>query len=139
LILIAYQPNGLAEDVATHKPTVIAHSNVTLDSVTKNQLRSFFSMRRQEWPDGTAVKVYVLPDRAPLHQTFSKSHIGLFPYQLRKSWDRLVFSGTGEAPTEVNSIEQMIARVAETEGAIGYITKDSVDPRVKTLKVVGDE
>lgn len=92
-------------------------------------------MRRQEWPDGKPVKVFVLADRNPIHQAFSISHLGLFPYQLRKGWDRLVFSGTGEAPIEVKTIEQMREKVSSITGAIGYIPPSMIDRSVKALKV----
>ena len=39
------------------------------------------------------------------------------------AWDRLVFSGTGQAPDTVTSTEEMLARVASTPGAIGYLSQ----------------
>ena len=44
----------------------------------------------------------------------------MFSHRLRKTWDRLVFTGTGQAPIEVNTIEEMRSRVMNTPGAIGY-------------------
>ena len=58
-----------------------------------------------------------------------------FPYQLRSAWDRLVFSGTGQAPDTVSSPEEMLARVAGTPGAIGYLTKSKTDGRVNVLQI----
>ena len=48
----------------------------------------------------------------------------MFPYQLRNVWDRLVFSGAGQSPHVVNTLEEMYEQVSSTPGAIGYTTQD---------------
>ena len=58
----------------------------------------------------------------------------MFPYQLRRLWDKQIFSGTGIAPTTVKSIEEMRERVANTKGAIGYLRED---PLTNTIKQIG--
>lgn len=92
-------------------------------------------MHLQEWPDGRAVKVFVLPDRNKLHQQFTKSQLGFFAYQLRRSWDRQVFSGTGDAPFTTKSTKEMKQFVSTNRGSIGYLMSEDVDQNVKTLKV----
>lgn len=97
--------------------------NVSLqrDSVSLALLRGIFGMRVRLWPDGTPVRVFVLRDDDPEHAAFCKRVLRMYPYQLRQAWDRLVYSGTGQPPIEVTSIEEMRRRVAETTGAIGYL------------------
>ena len=70
-----------------------------------------------------------------LHQQFSKGILNVFPYQLRSAWDRLVFSGIGQAPVKVSSIEEMLDKVANTPGAIGYLWRTNVDDSVNVLQV----
>jgi hypothetical protein len=114
---------------------VIANESVNCGALSKNQARLFFTMRLQNCPNGSAVKVFVLPDGHTLHAEFAKLVLGLFPYQLRQVWDRQVFSGTGQAPTTVRSEAEMIERVATTPGAIGYAANRPAHPRVKLLEV----
>ncbi len=92
-------------------------------------------MRLHAWPDGSAIRVFVLPDDAPLHIAFSKEKLNVFPYQLRSAWDRMVFSGTGQAPETVNSLEEMQAKVANTPGAIGYLPKSKIGGKVNVLQI----
>ncbi len=92
-------------------------------------------MHLQVWPDGSAVTVFVLADRNAIHQKFTKSQLRFFPYQLRRSWDKQVFSGTGDAPIVVKNIQQMKERVAETVGSIGYVPTNLLDEQVKKLEV----
>jgi ABC-type phosphate transport system substrate-binding protein len=120
---------------ATESYEVITNVTVSEKTLPKTALRAVFGMRLQTWPDGTAIKVYVMPDDAPLHAAFSKEKLNVFPYQLRSAWDRLVFSGTGQAPETVNSPEEMLAKVASTPGAIGYLPKSHMDGRVNVLQI----
>ncbi len=78
-------------------------------------------MRLTLWPDGSQIQVVVLADKQGLHRQFSKSVLGLFPYQLRQIWDTGVFSGTGTAPIQVSSEAEMLTTLTTTPGAIGYL------------------
>lgn len=120
---------------ATESYEVIINATVNEKTLPKTSLRAIFGMRLQTWPDGTAIKVFVMPDDAPLHAAFSKEKLNVFPYQLRSAWDRLVFSGTGQAPETVSSPEEMLAKVASTPGAIGYLPKSRMDGRVNVLQI----
>ena len=95
-------------------------AKVTLD---RNLLRAVFTMRVREWPDGTPVRVFVLPDDNPLSDQFYREQLGMYSYVLRRAWDRMVFTGTGFAPTVVRSEKEMIDRVRDTPGAIGFVHK----------------
>lgn len=102
---------------------LIVHPGVSLQSLSVNTARSLFGMRQTSWPDGNPVHIFVLPEQHALHASFCKETLNLYPYQLQQSWNRLVYSGTGQAPTEVSSEQEMLARVASTPGAIGYVNK----------------
>ncbi|HIC47998.1 MAG TPA: hypothetical protein EYM37_07610 [Methylophaga aminisulfidivorans] len=116
---------------------VIANVQVETKQLSKTTARSIFAMRVHQWSDGTPIKVFVLQDQNPTHNEFCKSILGMFPYQLRRIWDRQVFSGTGAAPVVVNSEQEMLNAVASTEGAIGYISLDNADTHegIQMIKV----
>lgn len=106
---------------------VIAHAGSSPLSLSVANIRHIFFMRVREWPDGTAIKVFVLNDSHDLHKEFSKKRLGVFPYKLRRLWDRNVFSGIGQAPKVVKNEAEMIYRVSNTAGAIGYARKGSIN------------
>ncbi len=121
------------------EPVIVAHADVLQTSITLNQARGLFGMRSPQWPDGRAVKVYVLPDRHPLHDVFCKTILNIFPHQLRTAWDRQVYSGTGQAPIEVANEDEMLARIAATPGAVGYVSKERADTtRMRKLELRSD-
>lgn len=118
-----------------HAQQMIVNDDVAINSIDRNRARLIFTMRINQWSDRHPVAVFVLPDNAPLHQKFAKSALGVFPYQLRHTWDRQVFSGTGQAPLQVASEAEMIQRVSQTPGAIGYVSDASNIPGVKVIEV----
>ncbi|MBI5918418.1 MAG: hypothetical protein HY849_03460 [Nitrosomonadales bacterium] len=118
-----------------HAVEVIANGSVAERQVTVSTARAMFAMRQTQWADGSPVRVFILPDHHPLHSGLCKEVLSIYPYQLRQSWDRLVYSGTGQAPVEVATEEEMIARVAATPGAIGYIRKVNNNESVRTITV----
>jgi hypothetical protein len=114
---------------------VIVNRSVSEAEVSKSSARAMFAMRQPKWPDGRLVRVFVLADTHPLHDAFCKELLDLFPYQLRQTWDRLVFSGLGQAPLMVASEAEMVARVATTPGAIGYVNKLENREDIRALPV----
>lgn len=114
---------------------LIVHPGVEQTLTEREKVRALFSMRLRRWPDGTPVRVFVLPDQDPTHRKFSKAELGVFPHQLRRAWDRAVFSGTGQAPTEVLNEAEMLERVAVTPGAVGYVSDRVGDRRVRFVPV----
>lgn len=116
--LIAVTPSPADEKLGV---TLITHESRALSELSRAQLYALFSMRTPAWPDGTKVRIVVLPDDHALHIEFCRQVLRTFPYVLRQTWDQRLFSGRGSAPLVVNSVEEMRARVAATEGAIGYV------------------
>ncbi len=98
------------------------HYETTQWTISRDSLRAIFSMRLQNLEPRIPLTVFVLHSGHPVHDEFSKNVLGVFPYQLQRSWDRGVFSGTGRAPIVVRSEEEMLQRVAQTPGAIGYVS-----------------
>ena len=115
--------------------TLIAHPDVDVQSLSQNEARLYISMRLNQWPNGERVRVFVLPDNHPLHERAVKGILGLYPYQLRRAWDRQLFSGTGQAPVVVSTESELIDRVARTPGALGYAESGSLNPSVRAVEV----
>lgn len=101
---------------------IIVNRGVGVERISVASARAVFGMRQVKWPNGAFVRVFVLADRHPAHVSLCKEILNIYPYQLRQSWDRLVFSGMGQAPTLVESEAEMLTRVASTQGAIGYVS-----------------
>jgi len=152
IVLCGWPARGSAEEV------VVAVNPATPagEVMARNTLSAIFGMRLRAWENGMPIRVYVLPDNHAVHVAFCKQILGVFPHQYRTAWDRLVYSGTGQAPLEVaseeemraslagtrgeapvvvGSEEEMRARLAGTAGAIGYLTRKMIDENVTVLPI----
>ncbi len=113
----------------------VIHPSVELKNYSRNSLRAVFGMRLKTWPNGVPVRVFVMPDDAALHTIFTKEKLNIFPYQLRAGWDKLIFSGTGQAPFLVKTEEEMRERISSTPGAIGYLKRANIDESIHVLNI----
>lgn len=116
-------------------PVVIVNPGQDQQAISRSALRAVFGMRLRNWRDNKPTRVFVLDDDHPLHEDFSKKVLNIYPHQLRLAWDRLVYSGTGQAPVEVESAQEMLEKLKNTPGAIGYLPKSMVDDSVQVLDV----
>ncbi|MGO1773748.1 MAG: hypothetical protein ACTHZS_13915 [Halomonas sp.] len=92
-------------------------------------------MRQRTWPDGQAVSVFVMNNSNPVHARFAKAQLAVYPHQLQLAWDRMVFSGTGQAPNRVRDQAEMREQVATTPGAIGYLEREYLDDSIQIISM----
>lgn len=104
---------------------VVINPETGVDNLDSATLRAIFSMRLRQWPNGQPIRVYTLPDRNPVHLTFCKKILRIFPFVLRDQWDRLTFTGTGRPPTVAKNEAELLAHIRQTPGAIGYTSRPS--------------
>lgn len=126
---------SLTVAVPVRAQEVIVNADVVDRSASQNTLRAIFNMRQRQWPSGKPVKVFVLPDDNALHVLFAKRVLNTYPHQLRRSWDLLVFSGSGQAPTVVESPKEMLLKVSSTPGAVGYLPDNYLEEGGKNENV----
>ncbi len=115
---------------------VIVNPSVVQTEVSKYTLRAIFTMRLREWDDGSPITVFVLDENNGTHEIFCRDLLFVLPRKLKKSWNQLVFSGTGQQPLFIKSEEELKRRVEKTPGAIGYLSKtELIESGIKSLRV----
>jgi len=114
---------------------VIVHKGALVKQLSLTEVRAIFSLRARKWPDGSKITVFVLEDQNPLHVTFLQNTLKMLPHQLRRQWDRYIYSGIGQGPVVVNSEEEMLQQVERVPGAIGYLGKGVPHEQVYTLEI----
>lgn len=125
-ILAAFSPVFAATQIVVNK-------SVSASGFSKADIRAIFTMQKRFWSNNAQIKVYTLPDSSPLHKSFIKDKLQMFPHQIRKIWDRMTFSGTGMTPIELDSEEEMIDKIATTPNSIGYLDDK---PNNENIRVV---
>lgn len=127
------EPNSdrVSEIEVASEIVIIANASVPVNAISLNELRSIFTMKKRIWDasghPSQSVKVFVLPNDHAVHKEFCKQQLNIFPAQLEKVWYRMVYTGTGQAPVRVNTVTDMLHRIASTPGAIGYVERHQSD------------
>jgi len=132
---ICFIPMGNSEPNSPQDVVVIVHPNSTIDSLSTVGLRAIFGMRNRTWQDGKPITVFVLKDDDPIHTAFTKKVLQTFPYNLRRIWDRRVYSGTGQSPVTVETEEEMREVISVTDNSIGYISRQWLNSDVKAVQL----
>jgi len=114
---------------------VIANGSVKADAISANEVKSVFLEEYNSLRDGTHVEP-VLEKDGPVHQAFLHEYLGGTDDDLQNYYRALVFSGRGSMPKQLGSDAEVVAYVARTKGAIGYVSAETIGEDVKTLAIV---
>jgi ABC-type phosphate transport system substrate-binding protein len=115
---------------------VVVNSSVKSKDISIEQIRRIFSMRQTTWSNGQAITVYVLSNQHLTHQLFSTQVLGMFPYQLDRIWNKLVYSGLGDEPIKVQSEKEMLERISQNLGSIGYVMQHVSGENIQIIRVL---
>lgn len=111
----------LSVNLAKADVLVLIHPEVQADSISSTTLSRIYAMQIKKWPDGTPIRVYTFSPKTALFKEFATKKAKIQPHQLDRLWNRLLFTGTGRTPTEVTNSAEMIEKIKNNPGAIGYV------------------
>ena len=114
---------------------LIANSSVKAETISAGELRRVFLEESNSLGDGTHVEPVLEKDGA-VHQAFLREYLGRTDDDLQTYYRVLVFSGRGSIPKNLGSDAEVVAYVARTRGAIGYVSTATSTDGVKTLTII---
>jgi len=115
---------------------LIANPSVAAVSLSRTNLFNIFLGPPAVWPDGIPVVPVDFSGSAALKDEFYQRFLERSLAQVRTVRARLIFSGSGFPPREVDSVAEMLQRVATTPGAIGYVPREQVNRSVREIGFV---
>jgi len=113
---------------------VIANPSVGASSVSVDELKSVFLITKTALSDGSHVEP-VLEKSGPVHEAFIKEYLGKTDSALQTYYRSLVFTGKASMPKTLGADAEVVAYVAKTKGAIGYVSAGASTAGVKALEV----
>ena len=113
---------------------IIANPSVKASEVSSEELKLVFLGSKSALADGSSVEP-VLAQSGAAHDDFLKTYIGKSDPALRNHYKSLVFTGKGSMPKSFASDADIVAHVAKTKGAIGYLAAAPAAPGIKRLTV----
>ena len=108
-------------------------------SFKKKDIKDIYTGKITRWGDGSKI-VLTIRDRTKLNRQFLRDCVKKTPSQFRNFWRRKVFTGEGQSPKSFKTEKDLIAFIAKTKGAIGYISNRSsiADLTVKIIPLSGN-
>lgn len=129
LSLLLVLPGLSAADEA--EPLVLIVANTQAGRVSGlTDLTLIYRRKKLVWVNGERLRPTNLPPDHPLRRAFSQIVLGSSPEGLAQYWNTMYFQGV--SPPHVLASEEAVLRfVADTPGAIGYVSACKADARVK--------
>lgn len=118
---------------AEEELVVIANPSSGVDKLTRDEVIDIFLGRRRQLPSGIAAMPLDLPASSPEKAQFYRRLVGKELSEINAYWVRLVFSGRTQPPRQAQNTEEMMSLVNDNRGALGYVGKSDVGPRVKIV------
>jgi hypothetical protein len=120
---------GRAQDVL-----VVVNKTVSCSQISSTELREMYMGMRSHFSDGGRAIPVVLKG-GPVHEVFLHHYIGDNPDEFRARWRKAVFTGQGGMLKEFGTEAALLDYIAETPGAIGYVSRIPNPDSVKVLSV----
>ena len=113
---------------------VIANASVKPSELSAEEIRGVFLVTKTSLSDGSRVEPVLLKG-GPVHQTFVTQYLGKTDFALETYYRSLVFTGKGLMPIALPSDAAVVAYVARTKGAVGYVSAAATISGVKILEI----
>ena len=111
---------------------VIANKGVAIETIPQSVISDIYMNKKTTWDSGEQL-VVVLMVKGVTHNRFVKDVLNTTAYNLRQIWQQVIFSGQGKIPFIVKQESDVVERVQNTEGAIGYIDSETPHEGVKEI------
>lgn len=131
-IVVCWLLGGIA---AAAEVAIIANKSVPMNEVNRLQLIDIYTGDLRSWSNGKPVVVMDLKPNNEIKDLFYK-FLGRTPSRMKSLWLKRLLAGEGDPPKSVESETEMVAKVAATPGAIGFVSRTAVNDTVKTLAII---
>ena len=129
---LALSPN--AAQAAELAVIVSARSNINM--LSADQVAEIFLFQTNRFPNGSEVVPIDQDLGSPLRDEFYSKVTHRTPALVKAHWARLIFTGRGQPPAEVDGNAAMRRMIAENPGMIGYVERTALDPSVRAVLIV---
>ncbi len=128
-MLFTFPSAGFADNVL-----IITNKNVSETTISKDDVKSIFIGEKTDWSNGEKI-TFVTLDEGKTHELFLGNYVKRTPAQYSRFWKKQIFTGKGRKPKSFKTEEGVVDFVAETDGAIGYISTESASNKVKVMTI----
>lgn len=123
VLLLLCGASASVADAATAPETfvLVAHPDVPRESLDKKTVSRIFLGKKTRWDGGLPVVPVVLRE-GDLHESFVEAMLDRTASKYEVFWKQAVFTGRGIPPRSFADEAELLAFVAATPGAVGYVS-----------------
>jgi len=126
---------GLMLGTARAEVVVVVSADNPVASLSRAELADVYLGRMNSFPNGESVVPVDQRENSAAHHEFYSHYLERTPAQIKAHWSKLIFSGRGLPPRTVAGDKAMAEFVAGNNHAIGYVTTDLVDKRLRVVPI----
>lgn len=101
--------------------------------INKKDIKRMFLGKTKKYSNGSSVIAINLASGNATRVNFEKNAVGKSASKMKAYWAKLMFSGKGSPPKEVDNEAEAISLVAENPAVIGYIDSSKVTDKVRVI------
>lgn len=113
---------------------IIGNRSLPFDTLSHAELVSIFLHKKTIWEGEDDINVAILKE-GEAHERFLWTYFRKTPGQYKHYWRKMVFSGKGRTPITFRAEKDLMAHVALTKGAVGYVSSAVTLSGVKVIKI----
>lgn len=118
---------------ASNDFVVVANPQSGIDKMSKDEVINVYMGRNRKLASGINAQPLDIDNPIGEKANFYLVMVNKELSEISSYWARLLFSGQGAPPKQLNSAEQAIELVSHSKGAIAYVDRKKVDRRVKIV------
>lgn len=103
---------------------IVVHPSNTAE-ISRDDINRLYTGRASSFPGGSQAVPINLIDSNSTRNDFDDKVLGRSSSQIKAHWSKLVFTGKGSPPKEVNNDAEVIDLVANNPNIIGYVSKNA--------------
>jgi ABC-type phosphate transport system substrate-binding protein len=112
---------------------VVVSRSSSIGAIGREDLRPIYLTTKTAWSNGQTIEPFNLPESSSLRATFDSVVLGMNPDEVARYWIDRRIRGDARPPRKVQSAATVLALVAKSEGAIGYVALADVNASVKVI------
>jgi len=114
---------------------VVVSAKSPMVALSKHQIVDIFLGKMHQFPNNGPVEPVDQAEGSATRDEFYREFSGQSPAQIKAYWSKIIFTGRGQPPPEVQNGLQVKRFIAAHPNAIGYIQDKLVDDSVRVLQV----
>lgn len=117
---------------------IIGNTNYSGGQLDSSSVQKIFLGKSQSFPNGNKATPANHAVGSPDRKEFFDSVLAMGESSHKRHWRKMLSTGKGVSPTELNNYKEVLRWVAENPNGIAYIDSRAVNDSVKVLLTIED-